>query len=150
MTNRVAALSVTVVTVVASGASASGPLQFPQSFEQGVHYATVERGNIREELYTSGPAIEAAKKGAPFPDGTVNTLVDHRDGKLYRYVVMEKRHGSGAEYPPDVRNGDWKYQEFTAEKSVNSSEDGTRCMRCHMSQERDDFVFTANRMKSVK
>jgi len=38
-------------------------VRFPEKFEQGVHYATVERGSTREELYTSRAAINAQKKG---------------------------------------------------------------------------------------
>lgn len=105
------------------------------------------RGNIREELYTSRNAIEAAKAGEPFPDGTVITLVDYRDGKLFRYVVMEKRKGSGAGVPADLRTGDWRFQEFNPDRTVNRNEDGTRCMRCHKPQERQDFVFTVDQMK---
>jgi hypothetical protein len=28
-------------------------------------------------------------------------------GEISRYVVMEKRTGWGAEYPPEKRNGEW-------------------------------------------
>ena len=47
---------------------------FPENYADGVHYGTVERGNITEELFASRGAIEAAKRGEPFPDGTVITL----------------------------------------------------------------------------
>jgi hypothetical protein len=78
-------------------ALASGDLVvFPEQYADGVHYATVKRGNITEELFTSRAAIEAAKSGQPLPSGTVITVEDHRDGKLFRYVVMEKRTGWGA------------------------------------------------------
>jgi hypothetical protein len=82
-------------------------VKFPENFADGVHYATVPRGNIRQELYTSRAAIEAVKNGQSIPSGTVITLVDFRDGKLFRYVVMEKRTGWGAEYAPELRNGEW-------------------------------------------
>lgn len=146
-----AALTVAVTVSLPWPASAEGDLlRFPERFQEGIHYGTVERGDIREELYTSHAAIEAAKKGEPFPDGTVITLVDHRDGRLFRYVVMEKRKGSGAAFPAALRNGDWRFQEFKPDRSVNRGEDGTRCMRCHKPQERTDFVFTVEQMKSVK
>jgi hypothetical protein len=69
---------------------------FPELYKEGVHYATVKRGNITEELFISRAAIDAAKKGQPLPSGTVITMEDHRDGKLFRYIVMEKRSGWGA------------------------------------------------------
>jgi hypothetical protein len=120
---------------------------FPQGFEQGVHYATVPRGNIGQELFTSRAAIDAAKAGQPFPSGTVITLVDHRDGRLFHTVVMEKRTGWGAEYPPEQRNGEWEFQAFNADRSVNASENLARCFACHKSQAAQDFVFTRDRMR---
>jgi hypothetical protein len=104
-------------------------VRFPENFAEGVHYATVNRGNIREEIFTSRAAIDAVKNGQSIPSGTVITLVDYRDGKLFRYVVMEKRTGWGGEYPPEMRNGEWEW---------------------HKAQERQDFVHTIDQMKSVK
>lgn len=141
---------VVAATVASQARAADDVVQFPKEFEAGVHYGTVNRGGIREELYTSRAAIEAAKKGESFPDGTVITLVDYRDGKLFRYVVMEKRKGSAAGFPADLRNGDWRFQEFNPERIVNRNEDGTRCMRCHKGQESRDFVFTTDQMRRSK
>lgn len=126
-----------------------GLVKFPDNFLKGMHYATVERGNIKEELFTSHAAIEAVKNGDPIPSGTVITLVDYRDGKLFRYVVMEKRAGWGADYPPEKRNGEWEYQAFNADRSVNRNENLGRCFSCHKSQAQQDFVFTRDRMKSA-
>jgi len=125
-------------------------VRFPEKFEEGVHYATVERGSTREELYTSRAVIEAAKKGQALPSGTVITLVDFRDGKLFRYVVMEKRAGWGTEYPPAKRNGEWEFQTFNADRSVNVNDDVSRCFSCHRAQEKSDFVFTLDHMRSAQ
>jgi hypothetical protein len=76
-------------------------------------------------------------------------MVDYRDGKLFRYVVMEKRTGWGAGYPPEKRNGEWEFQAFNADRTVNRSEDLGRCFACHRSKESQDFVFTYDRMKSA-
>ena len=73
------------------------------------------------------------KGGKPIPSGTVLTLVQYkavlddkgapvegrpagrfRKGDLVAYTVMEKRTGWGAEYGPELRNGDWEYQVFGA------------------------------------
>jgi len=35
-------------------------------------------------------------------------------GRLDRVVVMEKRTGWGAEYPDELRNGEWEYSDFNA------------------------------------
>ena len=124
-------------------------VSFPESYAQGVHYATINRGNISEELFTSRAAIEAAKSGQPLPSGTVITMQDYRDGRLFRYVVMEKRGGWGGDDPPEKRNGEWESQAFNADKSVNRSENLDRCFACHKGHAAQDFVFTYGRMKIV-
>lgn len=146
-----AALAFAAAATLAGPARAGGELvKFPETYAEGVLYAIVERGNIKEEIFTSRAAIDAVKAGQPIPSGTVITLVDYRDGKLFRYVVMEKRTGWGAEYPPELRNGEWEFQAFNADKSVNRNENLVRCFSCHKSQEKQDFVFTLDRIKSAK
>lgn len=150
MRSTAVALILVMVASLAWQVRADGELvKFPQDFAKGMHYATVERANIKEELFTSHTAIEAVKNGHPIPSGTVITLVDYRDGKLFRYVVMEKRAGWGADYPPEKRNGEWEYQAFNADRSLNRNENLDRCFACHKSQAQQDFVFTRDRMKST-
>lgn len=142
------AAAIVAASSILAGAEPS-KVAFPGNFEHGVHYETVNRGNIREELYTSRAAVEAAKAGKPMPSGTVITLVDYRDGALFRYVVMEKRTGWGADYAPEKRNGEWEYQAFKADKSVNLAENLDRCFSCHKSQDKADFVWSLDRMRSA-
>jgi hypothetical protein len=145
------ALALAVTATLVGQARAGGELvKFPENYAAGVLYATVERGNIHEEIFASREAIDAVKNGQPIPSGTVITLVDSRDGKLFRYVVMEKRTGWGAQYPPEKRNGEWEFQAFNADKSVNRNENLDRCFSCHKPQENQDFVFTFDQMKSAK
>jgi uncharacterized membrane protein len=146
-----AAVALTVAATLTGQVRAGGELvKFPERYTEGVLYATVDRGNVKEKIFTSRAAIDAVKKGQPIPSGTVITLVDYRDGKLFRYVVMEKRTGLGAEYTPERRNGEWEYQAFTADKSVNDKEDLNRCFSCHKSKAHQDFVHTFDQMKSAK
>ncbi|OMG92581.1 hypothetical protein BIZ92_07845 [Achromobacter xylosoxidans] len=137
--------------MVGQGALAQGNdrVDFPANYRQGVHYATVERGGIREEIFTSRNAISAAKSGKPLPSGTVITMEDYREGKLFRYIVMEKRIGWGERYPEATRNGDWEFQAFHPDRTVNRSENVSRCMGCHKGQASRDYVFTLDRIKSA-
>ena len=125
-------------------------VRFPDAYAEGVRYTTVERGNIKEEIFTSRAAIEAVKRGKPIPSGTVITLVDYRDGKLHRYVVMEKRTGWGNEYPPELRNGEWEYQAFNADRSVNLNDETARCMSCHKAQAAQDYVQRLDLIRDAK
>ena len=150
MRSTAVALVYVLAALLTWQARAGGDLvQFPENYAQGVQYATVERGNVKEEIFTSPAAIEAVKNGEPIPSGTVITLVDYREGKLFRYVVMEKRTGWGADYPPEKRKREWEFQAFNAGRSVNQNENLDRCFSCHKSQAQQDFVFTRDRMKSA-
>jgi Cytochrome P460 len=145
------ALALAVAATLAGQVRAGSELvKCPESYTAGVLYATAERGNITEEIFTSRAAIDAVKRGQPIPRGTVITLVDYGDGELFRYAVMEKRTGWGAEYPPEKRNGEWEYQAFNADKSVNDKEGLNRCFSCHKTKQQQDFVFTFDQMKGVK
>jgi len=156
------------VVVFASHVRAGGDkVAFPEGFDKGVLYTTVDRADNKQyrELYTSQAAVDAAKKGQPMPDGTVVTLVQYRaklgaDGNpekdangrfiktdILAYTVMEKRKGWGAEYDEKIRNGEWEYQAFTAAKAVNANAKLTACFECHKPlPSGQDFVFLYNKM----
>ncbi|MFY4257940.1 cytochrome P460 family protein [Achromobacter xylosoxidans] len=144
-----AGLLTSVLIGQAALARGNDRVEFPANYRQGVHYATVERGGIREEIFTSQDAISAAKSGKPLPSGTVITMEDYREGKLFRYIVMEKRSGWGERYPESTRNGDWEFQAFHPDRTVNRSENVSRCMGCHKGQAGRDYVFTLDRIKSA-
>src|SRR5262245_20672504 len=93
-------------------------VSFPEGFEKGVMYATVDRYDIKQfrELYANKEAVDAVRAGKPAPSGTVLTLIQykaktddkgvldevsvgpfHRDALvedgIVAYAVMEKRAG---------------------------------------------------------
>src|SRR5262245_141250 len=90
----------------------------------------------RKQYATAG-AIKALRNGGPILSGSVITVVKYRakldaqghpmrhdngrfvKGGLIGFSVMEKRTGWGAEYPPEIRNGEWEFQEFTADGKLN-------------------------------
>jgi hypothetical protein len=144
---------------------------FPEDYAKGVMYTTVDRADNKQfrELFTSAAAIDAAKKGLPLPSGTVVTLVQYAakldaagnpekdaNGRFIKtniiaYTVMEKRTGWGAEYPDNVRNGEWEYQAFKADKTPNTAANLTACFNCHKPLgTAPDFLFSYDRMKAAK
>jgi len=141
---------------------------FPENYAKGVLYTTVDRADNKQyrELYASPEAIAAAKKGEPLPSGTVLTLVQYaakldekgnplKDAngrfikdRLLAYTVMEKRTGWGAEYPETIRNGEWEYQAFRADRSVNTGAKLENCFTCHKPLgTKVDYVFSYEKMK---
>ena len=123
---------------------------FPTNLDRLVHYATVKRGDSTEHMLTSQSALDAVKAGQPMPDGTHVVLVDYRDAKVFRYFVMEKGANWGADYPASRRTGDWQFQSFKPDQSVNLSENTARCQSCHASREESQHLFTFNDIKRLR
>lgn len=112
-----------------------------------VHYTTVNRGEVTEHIMTTREAIEAVKAGQPIPNGTHVALVDYRDGKVFRYFIMEKGENWGQDYDENRRTADWKFQWFKPDGTINMDENTARCQRCHTSRSDRDFLYTFNEMR---
>jgi hypothetical protein len=83
------ALALAVAATLAGQVRAGSELiKFPESYTAGVLDATVDRGNITEEIFTSHEAINAVKNGQPIPSEAVITLVNYRDGELFLYPSL--------------------------------------------------------------
>jgi Cytochrome P460 len=119
------------------------------------------------KYYATSGAIKALRNGEPIPSGSVITMVKYRakldaqgnplrhdngrfvKGDLIGFSIMEKRTGWGAEYPPQIRNGEWEFQEFTADQKPNDKVNLTACFQCHKSQASKDFLFTFDKIRAV-
>lgn len=162
----------TIVAIVAgfavAGVRAAGDkVAFPESYANGVLYWVQDRPANKQvrEYYTSPPAIEAARKGVPLPNGAVITVVQYNvqldaqgnpvkdaNGRFIKtdirgYTAMEKRAGWGTEYPENIRNGEWEYQTFTANRAPNTTADLNACFTCHKKQDKMDFVFSYENLR---
>jgi len=124
----------------------SNRVGFPD-LAQLVHYATVKRGDVTERMLTTQKAIEAAKSGQPVPSGTHFVLVDYRDDKVYRYFVMQKGSGWGADYDDRRRTGDWQFQWYWPDRSINMKENTERCQSCHQSQRETEYLYTSRQLR---
>jgi hypothetical protein len=158
------------VVLTASVRAGGDNVKFPENYAKGVLYTTVDRADNKQyrELYSTPEAIAAVKAGQPIPSGTVLTLVQYKakldasgnpekdangrfiKGDLIAYTVMEKRTGWGIEYTPEIRNGEWEYQAFKADKSVNDKAKLANCFTCHKPLDKQDYVFSFNAMKNAK
>jgi hypothetical protein len=164
----VAALAAVTLTVAVR--AGGDKIAFPENYAKGVLYTTVDRPDNKQyrELYSTPEAIAALRAGQPIPSGTVLTLVQYKavvnaagepekdangrfmKGDLIGYTVMEKRTGWGTEYPDDIRNGEWEYQAFKADKTVNDKAVLKNCFTCHKPLDKQDFVFSFDKMKTAK
>ena len=165
----IAALAAVSLTVAVR--AGGDKIAFPANYAKGVLYTTVDRADTKQfrELYASKEAIDALKAGKPIPSGTVLTMVSYKaklnaagepekdaDGRFIKtdevagIGVMEKRTGWGAEYPDDMRNGEWEYQAFKPDKTVNDKANLKGCFTCHKPLDKQDFVFSFDKMKTAK
>ena len=122
---------------------------FPK-LEDLVHYTTVRRGEVTEHISTTREALEAIQKGLPVPNGTHFVLADFRDQKIHRYFVMEKGPGWGADFDERRRTGDWQFQWFWPDKSINMQENTSRCQSCHESRKDDQYMYTLRDLKAFQ
>jgi len=146
---RRACLAIATAAVMAAGwqvHAETNRVTFPENVNELVHYATVVRGEVTEHIKTTPEAIEAVKNGQPIPEGTHFVLEDFRDGKPYRYFVMQNGPDWGAEYDEGRRTDNWQFQWFWPDKSVNLDENTARCQGCHQGREESDFLYTADRI----
>jgi len=160
-----AAAALAAATVIQVRA-ANDKFTFPDGFDKGVEYLTVDKPNKQVHVfYAAKEAIAAAKAGKPMPDGTVFVGVHYNaklgaDGNpvkdangrfikdtLRQYAVMRKEKGWGTEYPENIRNGEWEYQAFTAAKQANPNAKLTACFECHKPlPSAKDFLFSYDKM----
>ncbi len=123
-------------------------VKFPNNLDELVHYTGRERGNSVTHIKTTQDVIDTIKAGKPVPNGTQFVLVDYRDSKLYRYFVMEKGAGWGADYDNNRRTGEWQFQWFWADGTVNMQENTARCQSCHQGARDSDFLFTHSEIQA--
>jgi len=121
---------------------------FPTNLPELVHYTGRERGNSVTHIKTTPQIIDAVKKGQPVPAGSQFVLIDYRDGKLYRYFVMQKGEGWGKDYDDRRRTGDWQFQWFWPDGKINTAENTNRCQSCHQGAGDRDFLFTSREIQA--
>lgn len=147
----------------------AGPekINYPAGFDKGVLYGTVDRYDTKQyrELYANKAAVDAIKAGKPIPPGTTLTMaiykakvddkgapVKDKNGRFQKgdpvaHMVMMKNTGWGAEYPDDMRNGEWEYRAFTPDGKVNEKAPLKPCFTCHKPHAGQDFVISLARFK---
>jgi cytochrome c553 len=141
-------------------------ISFPADYKQGfTHYTTInfpERKQVRTYL-ANAVALQAARKGEPLPDGSVllveifsakldaeNKPLVGADGffvpdKLTGFTAMERQKGWGEGFPEMIRNDDWQYAVFTAEKTLRATSQA-KCLVCHKPHAANSYLFTLKQL----
>jgi cytochrome c553 len=138
-------------------------VKFPEGYQATfTKYKTMNFPAARQVryFYANPAALKAAKDGKALPDGSIlfaevyaakldadGKPVTGADGffateKIVAYTAMESREGWGRDVPEMLRNGDWNYAVFTADKQHRPGVNQAECYACHKPLHQASYVFT--------
>ena len=145
-------------------------VSFPEDYrETFTRYHTINFPATKQvrHFFASKAAAQAAREGRALPDGSMLFAEVHSakldadskpvvgaDGffvadRLLFYTVMAREAGWGADIPEMLRNENWNYAVFSAEKqprSINQAE----CLACHKPLDKSSYAFTLKELAQAK
>jgi Cytochrome P460 len=145
----------------------SFPGDFPGSFLLYETVDDVENATVLKR-YANRRAAQAAGAGQALPEGSVLIVANHtaepdpatskprRDaggrlvaGAVRSYSGMELRAGWGMAVPQALRNGDWHYASFGADRTGVAAMNQSPCLACHRPVAQDSYVFTLKTLREA-
>ena len=71
------------------------------------------------------------------------------EDELNNYTAMEKQAGWGDDIPEILRNEDWNYAVFGADKSLRPGVNQATCLACHKPLATDSYVFSLQQLQEA-
>ena len=136
-------------------------MTFPAGFPNGFTQYLTDNNDKEQTVaksYINAVGFAAVKAGKPLPDGTVIVVATYtakldaskkpvlaKDGswttdQVKGYSGMEARANWGQAVPELLRNGNWNYNLFTADKKPRDLNQAI-CLSCHKPQSSTSYVF---------
>jgi cytochrome c553 len=140
------------VHAAAEGPAIPSRMTFPANFPNGFTlYQSVTTNGAVAERYANAAAIAAVRANRPLPDGSVIIVVNRpaAGAPPSGYAGMEARAGWGAAIPAMLRNGDWDFAVFNAQRARNSGLNQAQCLACHRPQASNSHVFTLAELRAA-
>lgn len=146
-------------------------VNFPEGYKESfTRYHTISFAATRQVryYYANKTAVAAAQAGKPLPDGSVLFAEVHAaklgaDGKpvvgddgffvpekLVAYTAMARDAGWGADIPEMLRNENWNYAVFTADKKHRPGVNQAECLGCHKPLDGLSYTFTLKQLAAAK
>jgi cytochrome c553 len=143
-------------------------VRFPADYKATFsRYLTADfpEDKLVRHYYANPAAIKAAKAGERLPDGSMilvevyNAKLDDNGkpiqgsdghfapGELRGYAGMEREAGWGAALPEMLRNENWNYAPFSADKTVRSGFNQAVCFACHKPKNGESHLFTMEQLR---
>ena len=150
---------------------AKSHVTFPEGYKESfVKYHTISFPATKQVryYYANKTAVAAAKAGKPLPDGSVlfaevyaaklgadGKPVAGGDGnfaaeKLVAYTAMAREAGWGKDIPEMLRNENWNYAVFTADKQHRPGVNQAECLACHKPLDNVSYTFTLKQLAGAK
>jgi cytochrome c553 len=148
---------------------AKSRVAFPENYQKDfTYYMTINFPATKQvrKYYANNVAIKAAREGKPVTHGAVMFVeayvaklddaknpVMGSDGffvpdKLIFYTAMETESGWGNDFPDMLRNADWNYAVFTADKKQRPGVNQAECLACHKPLTKDSYLFSINALQA--
>jgi cytochrome c553 len=148
---------------------AKSRVAFPENYQKDfTYYMTINFPATKQvrKYYANNVALKAAREGKPVTHGAVMFVeaytaklddaknpVMGSDGfyapdKLIFYTAMETESGWGNDFPDMLRNADWNYAVFTADKKQRPGVNQAECLACHKPLTKDSYLFSINALQA--
>ncbi len=145
-------------------------VQFPEQYKASyTKYHTIDFPDTKQVrvYFANETALKAAREERALPDGAAiftevyaakvdaeGKPVKGGDGhfvaeKLVGYTAMARENGWGRDVPDMLRNENWNYAVFTAEKKPRPGINQAECFACHKPQDKVSYLFTQNELAAV-
>ncbi|HUQ27358.1 MAG TPA: cytochrome P460 family protein [Usitatibacter sp.] len=152
-------------------AVAKSRVAFPEGYQQTfVRYHTINFPAAKQVryYYANPAALQAAREGKSLPDGSVlfaevySAKLDSNkqpligaDGfyetdKVVAFTAMERQTGWGSEIPEMLRNENWNYAVFAADKKPRAGVNQAECLGCHKPLDKVSYTFTLKELAAAK
>jgi len=143
---------------------------FPEGYQSSfVKYHTISFPATKQvRYYFANPvALKAAKEGKDLPNGSYllaevysaklgadGAPIKGADGqfvadKQVGYTAMARDAGWGKDIPEMLRNEEWNYAVFTAEKTHRAGPNQAECFGCHKPLDKSSYTFTIKELATV-
>lgn len=117
--------------------------------------------------YASDTAFAATAAGKPLPDGSGIFIevysaklgadkkpVMTSDGKLVpgqlqSYIAMARGAGWGDDIPEMLRNENWNYALFSADRTLRTNINQAECLACHKPKQNSSFLFLQSELAAA-
>jgi len=143
------------------------PADYKRTFTK-YHVLNVPEDSQVKHYYANNEAVSAAAAGKPLPNGSILLVEIYSakldgDGKpligsegyfvpdrLLSYPVSSRGPRWGDRFPEMLRNDDWNYALFGADKQLRANVNQAECLACHKALSESNYVFTFSNLKGMR